>query len=621
MRDGLKHADLLTIATARRAGWALWSGLATAVTALGILAIWGAFATSLFAKPADSEQPQAGGSTVIGNYLAGRFARSEQEPEIAASYYERALETNADDLVLLENSFQMETSAGRFENAVPLAEKLIVKQPDNRIARSVLALTAFKAGDYVLAEKHMRAASEGPIGELTSAIARAWIRQAAGDPSGALDVLDAPRQADWAQFYLLYHRALILDVNGRFNEARAAFEKVFKQDNRSLRTALAYAQSTANAGDTAIAKSVLKEHLEHQQGDGHPLARDLLRRLNQNERVGILVKTSSDGLSEVFYGLGEALTGEGGVALGIVYLKLALYVSPRHPFALAALANTYETLKKFDAANATYDLIPAGSPLQSSIDIRKAFNLNALDKPDEAKALLTEVALREPDDLRPLEALGNILRARKRYDEAAAAYTRAIKLIAKPDKQHWAYFYSRGTCYERMKNWPLAETDLQKALALAPDQPMVLNYLGYSWVDQGTNLKQGLALIEKAVSLRPDDGYIVDSLGWALYRLNDFKSAVKYLERAVELRADDPTLNDHLGDALWQVGRELEAHYQWDQALSLNPEPEDIEKIRAKLDHGIPKAQVKAPAKTKPASEASVPRRRAQAAPKPAVVE
>jgi len=623
MRDGLLFSQFIP-AKGVRAAAALFLGrlmrvATTVITGVGVIAIWASFASGLMAKTSVEDGQSA---SLIGDYLAGRFARAQQDPEAAAAFYERALDGNSDDAVLLENSFQMETAAGRFDEAIKFAKLLVVKQPDNRMAQTVLALADFKAGNYSAAEAHMKAASEGPIGELTATIARAWIRQAAGDSEGALAILEAPRQAEWAQFYLLYHRALLTDVNGRFNEARAAFEKVFKQDNRSLRTALAYAHSTANAGDTTLAKAVLKEHLDKQQGEGHPLARELQAQLNAGERVGLLVKNPEEGLAEVFYGLGEALTGEGGVSLGIVYLKLALFVSPRHPFALAALANTYETLKKYEAANATYDLIPPGTALQSSIEIRKAFNLNALDKVDEAKAVLADVAKRDPSDLRPLEAIGNIMRARKRYDEAAEAYTRAIKLIPNPQKQHWPYFYSRGTCYERLKDWPLAEADLQKALALAPEQPMVLNYLGYSWVDQGTNLKQGLGLIEKAVSLRPDDGYIVDSLGWALYRLNDYKGAVKYLERAVELRADDPTLNDHLGDALWRVGRETEARYQWDQALSLKPDPEDLDKIKEKLEKGLPKAASKAVVKPKQAvTEAPVIRRRAQVTPKPATVE
>ncbi|NIO38949.1 MAG: tetratricopeptide repeat protein, partial [Burkholderiales bacterium] len=274
-----------------------------------------------------------------------------------------------------------------------------------------------------------------------------------------------------------------------------------------------------------------------------------------------------DGLAEVFYGLGEALTGEGGLSMGILYLQMALYLQPDHAFALAALANAYEASRRYEDAIAAYDRIPSGTPLQDSIDIRKAFDLNSLDKVDEAKAILDKLASANPTDLKPLDALGNIMRSRKRFDEAVVYYSRAIDLLPKRlEKRHWSFYYSRGTCYERLKKWPLAEVDLKKALKLFPDQPLALNYLGYSWVDQNRNLKQGMALIEKAVALKPDDGYIVDSLGWAHFKLGNFKQAVRFLERAVELRPEDPVLNDHLGDALWRVGREREARFQWDQA-------------------------------------------------------
>jgi Flp pilus assembly protein TadD len=268
---------------------------------------------------------------------------------------------------------------------------------------------------------------------------------------------------------------------------------------------------------------------------------------------------------------------------------MALYLKGDAPLALAALANVYETTKRYDAAIAVYDRIPRGTPLQSAVDIRKALNLNQLERVEDAKTLLEQLVASDPADIRPLDALGNIMRARKRYQEAANYYTRAISLIGpKPDKKHWNYFYARGTCYERLKRWTQAEPDLQKALQLSPDQPLVLNYLGYSWVDQSRNLKQGLALIEKAVSLKPDDGYIVDSLGWAHYRLGNYKEAVKHLEKAVELKPEDPVLNDHLGDAFWRVGRELEARFQWDQALTLKPEPEDVDKIKRKIAKGLP---------------------------------
>jgi Flp pilus assembly protein TadD len=252
------------------------------------------------------------------------------------------------------------------------------------------------------------------------------------------------------------------------------------------------------------------------------------------------------------------------------------------------LANAYESAHRYEDAIATYQRVPEGTPLRSEIEIRKAFDLNSLDKVDEAKVILDKLATEDSKDVKPLDALGSIMRVRKRYAEAVDYYTRALKLVREPGKRHWSLYYSRGTCYERLKDWPPAEADLQQALKLFPDQPMVLNYLGYSWVDQNRNLKEGMALIEKAVALKPDDGYIVDSLGWAHFKLGNFKEAVRFLERAVELKPEDPVLNDHLGDALWQVGREREARFQWDQALTLEPEPEEVEKIKKKLVEGLP---------------------------------
>jgi Flp pilus assembly protein TadD len=183
------------------------------------------------------------------------------------------------------------------------------------------------------------------------------------------------------------------------------------------------------------------------------------------------------------------------------------------------------------------------------------------------------------------------MRSHKRYAEAADYYGRAIALIGKPEARHWTFFYARGTCYERLKKLPQAEADLLRSLKLSADQPLTLNYLGYTWIDHNRNLRKGLAFIEKAVRLKPDDGYVVDSLGWAHYRLGNFQEAVKYLEQAVSLRPEDPTLNDHLGDAYWRVDRDREARFQWEQALKLNPEPDEAAKMKEKLQKGLPAAQ------------------------------
>lgn len=556
----------------------------------------GAGALAALASQAPARSPDDAGEThsLLGNYLAGRFAKGAQDTSSAAGFYTRALARDPQNEVLLEQAFQMEVMNGNWAEAVPLAEQLATAQPNHRMSRFLLGISAFKAGNYAKAEEQFKAASENPIGELTSAIARGWTRLAAGDGAGALAAVDLPKQPEWAQFYLRYHRALMADTLGKKDEASAAYERMFRQDSRTLRTALAYARHKAHYGNFKEARNLLKDQFEKSQGEPHPLAKDLRDQIDKKVKLPLLLDSAPEGLAEVFYGLGEALTGEGGVSLGTVYLQLALFAKPDHTFALAALASAQEQAQRYEDAIVTYDKITKGSPLQSAIDIRKAFNLNSLERPDEAQALLDALAKREPKDVRPLEALGNIMRARKRYEDAVKYFSQAINIIGKPDERHWTFYYARGTAYERMKNWPAAESDLKRALALAPDQPLVLNYLGYSWIDQGKNMKEGMRLIEKAVALKPDDGYIVDSLGWAHYKQGNFKEAVRYLERAVEIRPEDPTLNDHLGDAFWQVGRFQEAKFQWSQALTLSPEPEDEEKIKLKLANGLPtKAEAK----------------------------
>src|SRR5271156_1157046 len=211
-----------------------------------------------------------------------------------------------------------------------------------------------------------------------------------------------------------------------------------------------------------------------------------------------------------------------------------------------------------------------------------------MGKPDEAMRRLTEIVAARPHDVEALSALAELQRSTKKYVEAAATYDQAIAAVGIPQRDNWTLFYFRAICYERSQQWPKAEADFKKALELYPDQPLVLNYLGYSWVDQGVHLDEGMDMIRRSVEQRPDDGYIVDSLGWAYFRTGNYDEAVKNLERAVELKPEDPTINDHLGDAYWRVGRLLEAHFQWSHAKDLKPEPEDLPKIEEKLKNGLP---------------------------------
>src|SRR4029434_4342914 len=267
---------------------------------------------------------------------------------------------------------------------------------------------------------------------------------------------------------------------------------------------------------------------------------------------------------------------------------LSLYLAPSHPLALLSLGDLYEAMKKPELANKAYERVLLNSPLHRYAQIQLALNLDSLDRTDEAKASFEKVIAANPTDLEAIMALGNVLRGRKQFAECADVYSKGIDTIGKPEKSNWVIYHFRGICFERAKQWAKAEADLKMALELFPDQPHVLNYLGYSWIDQGVSLDEGMRMIKRAVEQRDDDGYIVDSLGWAYYRLGNMEEAVKQLERAIELKPEDPTINDHLGDAYWRVGRELEARFQWSHARDLKPEAEDLPKIEAKIENGLP---------------------------------
>jgi tetratricopeptide (TPR) repeat protein len=523
--------------------------------------------------------------SLLGSYLAGRLARSLRDNSEAARFYEKVLTKDPENNLILERAFLLEAISGNWDRATSLAEDVAANEKSHQIARVLLGIREFKNGNYKAAEKHFSSTRKGTLSDLTVRLARAWTFLADGQSNRAFRVLNKMKKADWSRFYQQYHKGLIADVAGKHKTARTALAQAFKSRPRTLRIAEAYARHASNAGNTALAKKILKKHIG--KSAGHPITLALQKDINSGKKVSLLVKEPAEGLAEVFYAIGDALTGENSTEVGLVYLRMALYLKPDFPLANLAVGEVYEKMKQYEQAILSYARVPELSPIWKNVQIRKAYDLNSLERVDEAKALLEKLAETMPGNPRAYDALGSIMRARQRYKESEEYYSQAIAMVKAPQRRHWTLYYARGVSRERLKKWALAEADLKMALKLHPDQPLILNYLGYSWVDQGQNLKQAMDLIRKAVKLKPADGYFVDSLGWAHYRLGNFQKAVKQLERAVELRSDDPVINDHLGDAYWKVGRFLEAKYQWSQALTLEPEPEDEIRIKKKIDTGL----------------------------------
>ncbi|MGE4167858.1 MAG: tetratricopeptide repeat protein, partial [Xanthobacteraceae bacterium] len=487
---------------------------------------------------------------------------------------------------LIERAFLSLLIGGDVAEAVKLADRVLKLDKNDRVARLVAGVRNIKQKQYAPARRNVAQSVRGPITDLAATLLSAWSLHGAGDTKGAVAAIERLQGPDWYAIFKELHSGLILDDAGRHKEAGQHLERAHKLDAAALRVVEAYGSWLSREGKREEAIKVYEEFAKSLPN--HPLTRNALDKLKAGQKLPLLVDSPQAGAAEALYGLGASLGRRGGEDLGLVYLQLSLYLAPTHPLALLSLADLYEALKKPELAIKVYERVPENSPLHRNAAIQMAANLDSLDRPDEAKKHLRELIAQHPDDFEALMALGNVERARKEFAECAETYGKAAALVPNPTKANWLIFYFRGICHERAKQWPKAEADLKKALELFPDQPHVLNYLGYSWIDQGSNLDEGMEMIKRAVAARPDDGYIVDSLGWAYYRLGNYDEAVKQLERAIELKPQDPTINDHLGDAYWKVGRKLEATFQWSHARDLKPEPEDLPKILEKLKAGLP---------------------------------
>ena len=321
--------------------------------------------------------------------------------------------------------------------------------------------------------------------------------------------------------------------------------------------------------------------------------------LANKQRPGLYAETAQAGAAEMFHSVGVAFARDGTSDVSMVLLRLGAYLNPRNDTIQLVIGQLYDTANQHELANAVYEGIPTASPMKAMAVVRVADNLDAMGDRPEAIRRLSNIVVTNPKDVDAISVLGDLYRSDKQYQAAADAYSKALGVTGGSTPGDWRFYYVRGIAYERSDKFPLAEKDFLRALDLNPNQPQVLNYLGYSWVDKGMNLTRALDMIQKAVQASPNDGYIIDSLGWAYYRLGRYSDAVTQLEQAATLRPNDPEINDHLGDAYWKVGRKLEAKFQWNVAYSMDTEGNVKARVAPKLKGGLdaaPKTGDSAPA-------------------------
>ncbi|CAN5535810.1 tetratricopeptide repeat protein [soil metagenome] len=525
--------------------------------------------------------------TTAGSYLAARHASVERDAGSAAAFYRSALRSDPKNNELLDRAFISSLADGNIDEAVKLADRILTIDKSNRVARLVVGVRDLKLKKYAAAQTNINQSIRGPITDLVATLLSGWASYGAGDTRQAVANIDKLVGPEWYPIFKDLHAGLMLELAGKQKDAGMRLERAYKLDDSALRVVDAYARWTSHNKDDAAAEAIYEAF--NKKLARHPLVLEGIRETKAGKKIAPLVDSPQAGAAEALYGIGASLTRRGGEDLALVYLQLALYLKPDHALALLSLADLYESVKKPAMAIKVYERVPANSPLKRNAQIQLATDLDAADRSEEAIKILKDVTTEDPRDLEAIMALGNIERGKKKFADCAVTYSQGIDVqVSTQDKPNWVSYYFRGICEERSKQWTKAEADMRKALELQPEQPHVLNYLGYSWIDQGINLDDAMKMIKRAVEQRPDDGYIVDSLGWAYYRIGNFEEAAKTLERAIDLKPEDPTINDHLGDAYWRVGRTLEAKFQWQHAKDLKPEAEELPKIEAKIEHGLP---------------------------------
>ncbi|WP_279483744.1 tetratricopeptide repeat protein [Aureimonas sp. SK2] len=592
--------------------------LAAAMTAAVLAGPAGAQTT----EPAAQDAPATGTEratvdvqSLSGAYLAAKLARENRQPGIAADYYDEALKLDPTSDVLQQEAMFAYLADGRFQDGVDLAAKLVDNETVGKVAQIAVALDALHDGRFDAAIESLKLRDTSDLDSLLVAHLSAWGDVGAGRSKEAIRRIDDLRGATWFAAFNQYQTGLIAGFTGDLDRARSSLGALISDQSSAQTSVDAYlagaealARLEARAGRKREALDAVAKGLE--LAPAYEPLTQLETAINEGKEIAPPIADAQGGAAETLYILGQAINRGDGQDVALLYFQFAKAVAkvPSDKL-LTALAGVADRSKQIDLAISYYKQIPEGSPFRRTAELQMGLDLWQADRKDEAKVHLREAVKSYPEDLQAHLALADVLAADKDYAEAVTMLDKALTLAPEDAPNLWNIYYQRGIAYERQKQWDKAEPDFRKALELQPDQPQVLNYLGYSWVDMNRNLDEGLEMIRTAVDLRPNDGYIIDSLGWAYYRLGRFDEAVEQLERAVLIMPADPTLNDHLGDAYWRVGREREARFQWNRALVGDPAPEaaEVEKIKRKLAEGLAPVADTATVAPPPAAGGSTP--------------
>lgn len=520
------------------------------------------------------------GRTMSGNYLAGRFAQRHKDWDAAQKYMNAVVAFDADNKLLQQRAFLLSIGAQEYGRARQLAEELKSGNGSTELALIYLACDDLARGQYKQALESIEKLPEDGFGQYTKPLLTAWSHAGIGDFDAAIRVLKEKSEETDPTYNI--HAALIHEMKKNRAEAEKHFRTAM-ENGLTMHTAVLAANFFQRTGKRHVAKTIY-------DGLGKLYPLNPFTTAPTLSAVGKPnVSRASEGAAIALFELATLLYERRAYDSAQIYGSIVLLLDPQTPFATMMMGDLSALNEQYSKAISFYDTVAEKTPLYWLSRMRVAEVYEISDNLERAVALLEDLSKKDSTRLQALVSLGDLHRRHENFESALKAYDAALGGVGDLTEEHWPIIYARGMSLERLNNWDRAEKDLLQALSFQPDNPMILNFIGYTWADKGINLDKALDYIRRAVAMRPDDGYIVDSLGWALYKTGHYKEAIEWLERAVSIVPDDSTILDHLGDVYWQVGRSAEARYKWRRAHELSRDTAFRSTVEKKLITGIEK--------------------------------
>ena len=527
--------------------------------------------------------------TVYGTYLAARVAHLRQDLGTAADYYVKSVNLGADTPEIIGTTYVLLTSEGRVDEAAKYAKTAYKKGDKSNFIHFVVMTDEMKKNNYDEALKSLHQIQDKVYKASVLPLFESWIYAGQDNPEKALKSLEMFKK-DKSLVSLYYmHSGMLNDFFGNTKSAQKAFDTVVNNENLELsyRSLQIISNFYIRNGQKMQAAELVKKYYDknNQPRMLKDLYDNILRADAKTEQK--LIDSAQKGEAEALFNIGTIFRGYQS-DISQIFTALALYLNPQHDVALISMADLLENNLRYEDAIAEYGKISSQSPIYFMAQLKIASIYMVERRNTLAVKKLEKMLEQYPNDYQILFNLGEINRIMNQQRTAIKYYLKALDIMPQTAKQDWTVYYALGMAYERNGQWNKAEEVLQKALKVSNRHPFVLNYLGYGWLQHNKNSNEALYMIFEAYRQNPEDGHIMDSLGWALYRMGKYDDAIKVLERAAEYLPGNAIVCDHLGDAYWQGGRKDEARFQWQHALTLKEDAEELDKdvIRQKIKNG-----------------------------------